>query len=217
MTAKELFDYIIKRFIEETLGAYTALVSLVETIVPGSEYAEKISSIEMWRPFLPPVYNYVMTAIEVYLEQLFFENYKKGDGTHYKDSNEWFQDFDNFKSQVQWESTNDCNLIQKGFSFQRLDKVNILYKNTFGFRLDEYERYSIIKFMFQKRHLFTHKAGIIDKKYLELHNAHHHNNPEQIMDESKIGMQAYLEMPWLYASIEEAKNFINWIESQKDL
>ena len=164
---------------------------------------------------MPPIYNYLMTAIEVYLENHFIENFRKVDGTKYSDSEEWLNDFDNFKSQVSWISKDNKNAVRKGFSFQRLESVNILFKNTLGFELASYPRYKTVLIMFQKRHLFTHKAGIIDKKFIDKYNTLKSNNsPDKLLDYKQLGHQAYIEVPWVYDSIKEAKLFVYWTEMQ---
>lgn len=214
LSAKEIFDSVLHHHVEATLGVYSTIINIGERIAPGTEWERGLKSPDVWRPLMPPLHNFIVTAIEVYLENYFIKKYRKPDGTQYLDSEEWVNDIKAFKANVVWASKDEENQINKNFSFQRLNAVNLLYQRTFHFEIDSYSDISTIKIIFLKRHLFTHKGGIVDKKFFDSYNQFHQADPGKQLPISNIGMKATIEMDWVIDTIDDAKKFVDWISIQ---
>lgn len=211
MNAKEHFEIMIKKHVEQPLNVYDMLIKFAKLVAPNSQGIKKLEKEEYWRPFMPPLYNYIITCIEVSLEKYFFEQYFKPDGSQYSNYEEWNADFSNFKALFTWPNKSAENQIRKPFSFQRLPAVEVLFSVVLNKIFGDYAKYDVIKIMFSKRHLFVHRGGFVDQKFLNEYNAFHKSDPSQRLSTKDIGKIAYLKKEWVRDSIEEAKAFVDFI------
>jgi len=211
MDAKQNFEQMIKIHVEQPLNVYDMLIPFAKSVAPSSKGIKKLEKEESWRFFMPPLYNYIITCIEVFLEKYFFEQYFKPDRSQYSDFEEWNADFSNFKALYTWPSKSSEKQIRKPFSFQRLQAVEVLYSVVLNKNLEKYNRYKVIKIMFSKRHLSTHKGGFVDQKFLNEFNAFHNNDSSQQLSTKDIGKIAYLKKEWIRDSIKESKYFVDYI------
>jgi len=211
MNAKEYFELMIKAHVEQPLNVYEMIIKITKTAAPNSQGIKKLEQEESWRPFYPPIFNYIISCIEVFLEKHFLEKYIKPDGTKYLTIEDWQSDLPNFMANFEWPSKKTKEKITKTFSFQRLPSVEVLYSVALGKFFDNYVNYGIIKIMFAKRHLFTHRGGFIDKKFLHDYNAFQNINPSMQLSRNDIGKIAYLKKEEVRDSIIEAKAFIDFI------
>jgi len=211
MDARQNFNQMIKIHVEQPLNIYDMLIPIAKRVTPFSQGVKTLEKEESWRPFMPPLYNYIITCIEVFLEKFFFERYFKPDGSQYSDIDEWNADFTVFKALFAWPNKLAERQIKKPFSFQRLQAVAVLYSVVLKKNIEKYRNYGVIKIMFAKRHLFTHKGGFVDQKFLFEFNSFHKNDPSQQLLSTDIGKVAYLKKEWVRDSVKEAKNFVNYI------
>lgn len=212
MDARECFDLMIRKHVEQPLNVQYQLLSLLPQL-PGdnSKAIATLSKPEVWRDFMPPLYNYLMTNLEVFLENYFLETYRCANGRQYITKDEWFDELDSFKQRHAWPTKEDRTRIRPGLSFQNLPIVDLLYFVTFGFRLSAYPQWQLIRLMFSKRHLFTHRAGFIDRRYVEAHNFYHLTDAENRISKHAVGKKAFLEREWLWDSIKEVRAFVKFI------
>ena len=211
MDAKQNFEKMIKIHVKQPLNVYDMLIPFAKSVSPSSQGIKILEKEESWRPFMPPLYNYIITCIEVFLERYFLEQYFKPDGSQYSNVEEWNADFSDFKSLFTWPNKSAEKQIRKPFSFQRLQAVEVLYSVVLKKILEKYTRYEVIKIMFAKRHLFTHKGGFVDQKFLNEFNAFHKNDISQQLSTKDIGKVAYLKKEWVRDSVKEAITFVDYI------
>jgi hypothetical protein len=197
--------------VEQPLNVYEMIIKITKKVAPNLPAIKKLEQEESWRPFYPPIFNYIISCIEVFLEKNFLERYIKQDGTKYLTIEDWQSDLSNFKANLRWPSKKVEATITKTFSFQRLSLVEVLYSIALGKLFNNYVRYGIIKIMFAKRHLFTHRGGFIDKKFLHDYNTLQNNNPSMQLSQNDIGKIAYIKKEEVRDSIIEAKAFIDFI------
>lgn len=210
--AKNYFNEIIRRHIQSAINIQHTTVDICRSVAGNANAVEKLEDERYWRDFMPPLYNYLITAIEVFLEHYFIEVYRKSSGGSYTGKDEWLANMENFKANVTWASEASKKKIQKGFSFQRLDDVDVLYESALGKKLSNYFKYDLIKLMFAKRHLFTHRAGVIDEKFVTIYNQYHGSTSSERLDSSNVGKKAFIERRWLVDSIQEANEFVEHID-----
>jgi hypothetical protein len=65
--------------------------------------------------------------------------------------------------------------------------------------------------MFDKRHLFTHRGGLVDRKFLREYNKFHAADPSKLLSDDAIGKAAFLERQWVRDSVREAKKFVGFV------
>jgi hypothetical protein len=216
MSPKELYEWIMKYHVIDTMGAYSSLIKLGKGLSEKFTKREGLTNPESWRPFMPPLFNYIVTCLEVYFENKFLKTYVTISGTRYENIDDWFENLENFRKEIAWISKEDEKLFRGKFSFQRLYSVQRLYLNTFNVDISSYSKYDTIQIMFQKRHMFTHKGGIIDRKFWSIYNTAHTYSPQHKLPEEAIGKLSFLEYDWVVDSIEESNQFVEWIDQKMD-
>jgi len=212
MTAKQFFLNIVKSHVEQPLNVQDLFVKIIGKTIPNAPQLETLRNQDSWLQFMPPLHNFLITCIEVFLEQYFLEQYRKPNGEKYEDRIEWESDINEFKSRYTWQNRNIKNSINSSFSFQRLTAVDLLYSLTLNKSISRYSKYDLIKLLFSKRHLFTHRGGLIDQKFIDEYNSYHIENEDLQIADNQIGKIATINRNVLIASIWESKQFISYID-----
>ena len=212
LTAHDYYHAMVRTHVEQPLNVHQMLVDLLKkTVGPDAEVVATLSQQGTWMHFMPPLYIFLITCVEVFLEKLFIESYRRPDGRPYRDIEEWRGDIkESFRGLHEWD---DMQPIHKKFSFQRLDDVDVLYAGALDVRLSEYPKWNLVKLAFEKRHLFTHRGGLVDTKFLAAHNTFHakEGDVSQLKSNAAIGKQAYLLPMWLRDSIDEMGQFVDYV------
>jgi hypothetical protein len=209
--AAAFFERMLHLHVEQPLNVQDLTIAKFSTM-PGSEKAAAVlATPEVWRPFMPPLYNFIFTCIEVFLERHFIESYRGSAGRVYASTEEWTADFSNFKASITWPNKEAKKCITRPFSFQRLPAVDVLYAVALKGPLSAYPKFELVKLMFGKRHLFTHRGGIIDNKFLQKYNDFHAQAPQEMLPPSSVGKSAFLERSWVRDTLSEARAFVSFV------
>lgn len=213
MSAKQLFLNMVKSHVEQPLNVQDLTVKIIDKIAPNSHQIEILKNQDSWRQFMPPLYNLIITCIEVFLEQYFLEQYRKPNGEKYESRYDWINDINEFKARYTWPNRKIKNNISHTFSFQKLTVVDVLYSLSLNKSISRYSKYDLIKFLFARRHLFTHRGGLIDQKFIDEYNSYHSDNENSKILDGQFDNIATINRNVLIASIEEAKQFINYTDT----
>ena len=211
--AGTFFERMLNLHVEQALNVQDLTIEKFSAL-PGSENAAAVlRAPEVWRPFMPPLYNFIFTCIEVFLERYFIESYRRPDGRGYCSTEEWITDLPNFKASIAWPTKDAEKCITRQFSFQRLPAVDVLYAAALKGPLSAYPKFDLVKLMFDKRHLFTHRGGVIDSKFLEKYNAFHAQDPQEMLSSAAVGKSAFLERSWVRDTLSEARAFASFVRA----
>lgn len=213
MNARERFDVMVRFHVEQPLNVHHRILGLISRL-PGDQTRtlEKLKRPEVWRAFMPPLYNFLMTCLEVFLEQNFLENYRCPDGRTYCSKDEWLADIHAFRDAHDWPRGFPLNLKTPRMSFQNLRTTSELYAVALGKPLSTNPRWRLMKLMFAKRHLFTHRGGLVDRKFVDEYNEFHQGDGVPLLDESAVGQMAFLERDWVRDSVREVRAFVDAIK-----
>ncbi|MEZ4293363.1 MAG: hypothetical protein R3B70_00180 [Polyangiaceae bacterium] len=167
-----------------------------------------VSSDEFGRMFAPPFSNFLMSCFELFLEENFLEKYQKPDGTTYSTADDWRADAVAFGSRHASKLELNDNKAAKwvaNFKFQRAPDFETLYRIALGIDVVALPEYTTVRLLWLKRHLFTHKAGIIDRKFMSDWNSL--CEPANRLAPSSIGQLAHLELQWVVDALAELLKF----------
>ena len=114
----------------------------------------------------------------------------------------------NFKAQYDWKGGH--REINRGFSFQKIDKVDLLFDITLNKKISDYPAYWTVKIFLEKRHLFTHRSGLIDAKFIDAYNDLE-QDPEKILSQEIIGQKMTIDQSIMFDTVTLIKNFVKYI------
>jgi hypothetical protein len=167
-----------------------------------------VSSEEFGRMFAPSLSNFLMSCLELFLEENFLEKYRKPDGTSYSTADEWRLDAAGFASRF----AAGLGMTEKqatkwvgAFSFQRARDLEALYQVVLGIDVRSRPEYPTIRLLWLKRHLFTHRAGLFDQKFVDEWNAL--SEPVNRVTAANIGQFAHLDLQWVVDALGEVLKF----------
>lgn len=214
MNSLQLSRNMLRHNVIQPLNVYEQMVGMLETAHGSSNSGiQKLKREHTWRHFGPPLFNYALTALEVFLENFFLENYHKPDGGYYVSKTDFGNDMKGFCKR--------CGIkkMSRNVSFQRLDDVSTIYKAAFNIKFRDYDKYDLIELQFTKRHLFTHRGGLLDEKFIEDYNRFHEKSGDtsKLINPKSVGDIAFIKRSWVRDSVIEIENFINHIASNTAL
>jgi hypothetical protein len=154
----------------------------------------------------------LMSCLELFLEENFLEKYKKLDGSSYLTVEEWKSDAAAFARRFAsglGGNENQATKWVKSFSFQRAADLEKLYQVVLGVDVRSTPEYKTIRQLWLKRHLFTHRAGIFDQKFIDEWNAL--SDPANQVTPGNIGKLGFLELQWVVDALAQVKAFAKGI------
>ena len=215
VSAKEAFIRRATRYVAIPLTLIEGLPRLVHMAAPNEiEAIAVVSHPEFRRIFAPPLNNFLMSCLEIFLESYFVESYVKPDGTTYVSAEDWKRDHVRFAAQFATafgRSVKDTENWVKKFSFQRLPDLEVLYRVVLSIDVTQFPKYDSIQILWKKRHLFTHRAGVFDQRFIDEFNVFHEADPSQHLPASALGTDAFLETIWVVDALGAVKEFVSFI------
>src|SRR5206468_1053304 len=106
--------------------------------------------------------------------------------------------------------------IRSHFTFQNLANVNRLYAGALNAPLDGYGQYALIRLLVARRHVFTHRGGFVDQKYLEQHNTYlaTQGSAASMLSQDAIGKLLVVDRPGIRSLAEQFQLFVAYVEAQ---
>jgi hypothetical protein len=214
VSAKEAFLRRVMRHVAIPLTLIEGLPRLVHMAMPNEIGAIAVVSIpEFRRIFAPPLNNYLMSCLEIFLESYFVETYVKPDGSKYASAEDWKRDRARFASQFAMaleRPVKDTETWVNRFSFQRPLDLEALYRVVLSIDVTQAPGYDELQILWKKRHLFTHRAGVLDQKFIDAFNTPQ-ADPSQSIPGDALGTDAFLETTWVVDSLRVVKDFVAFI------
>lgn len=212
MQARQAFEDRVQWHVEHPLRvARTLPVLLAKAAHHRPEAAAEAASPDYQRQLTPPLYVYLMALLEAFLEQFFLDTYSRKHGVIYEAREDWDRDCSRFAA-AHPELKDYKGKERIRLSFQNMAQVEHLFRATLDIDLMGYTAIDTVKVMWAKRHLFIHKAGRLDRKFVDAYNEHHRNDPSRCIPAEAVGSKrAYLEPEWVADSVREAKKFVSWL------
>lgn len=216
--AKVWFDRVHIHYVQQHMYLIRNLGKLLKGIerkcnIDLRGAATQLEDMKTWRDFMPSIQNNLVTLTEVYLSMVFNETLSSMEGRKapYKDR------FFMFKNRAKLTSLQntyglDRSIVKRGFSFQRLDATKYLFKKVLNINLAKYPRWKEVTIIFEKRHLFVHQAGLIDRKFRNRYNSFHKSNADRKIPLASLGSITYLEVEWVEDAEQVILGLINFIE-----
>ena len=204
--AHDLFQKMMRHHVEQPLNVFEQITTLLCTpaLLAVSSGARALTQEATWRHFTPPLQVFSVSIMETFIESYFFERYTKADGTHYANKDEWLSGLATF-------NVRHSSSYNNRFSFQSLDRANEIYLLGFGKNLLAYPKINLVRLQFHKRHLFAHRSGLIDMKFIQEYNAFHSNDPSMHIAASMVGKIASLERSWIRDGAKVLSEFADFI------
>lgn len=214
-TAAEAFLARVQRHVAHPITLVQGLPVLLRIALPGEkDLVRAAEDSRFGRAFSPALSNYLMSCLETFLEDHFVEQYSRGDATKYSSSEQWQADSAAFGRQhaaALGFTANAARQWVRRFSFQRLSDVEELYRAALGIDIAAAPSHPSVAILWKKRHLFTHRAGIIDRRFLDAYNTFHQGDTAKQLPPSAIGEQAYIELSWVVDALREVRAFVRYV------
>jgi hypothetical protein len=167
-----------------------------------------VRSDEFGRMFAPSFSNFLMSCLELFLEEFFLEKYAKSDGSKYSTVEDWKADASAFAGRHAISlgmTTKQATRWVENFSFQRARDLETLYQEALSIDVRSKSDYKTIRLLWLKRHLFTHRAGIFDQKFIDEWNAL--SEPPNHVSVGNVGKLAFLELQWVVDAVGHVLKF----------
>ena len=145
----ELAKNMLRWNVIQPLNVYEQMTDMMAKVVGENDSGVlKLRDEQTWKHFVPPLMNYAVTALEVFLEHYFLENYVTSNGQVYNSKKELGDDIKEFCTR------HKIDKLSKNISFQRMYDVVVLYRAGLKKDIESFPDYELIMLQFAKRHLF---------------------------------------------------------------
>lgn len=172
---------------------------------------ESLKDPTKWRPLMLPLSIMQISIVETFLEKLFIEIINDRYRTQFKTKDELCKNPGTMKLlRLSVQNFNPSKL--KRMSFQRLGDVNGLYSTFFDFDISSFTDWIALQILFEKRHLFAHRSGMIDERFLRKYNSLQAKIGGTDIGPEKIGDLAFVEISWVRSAEEVIINFTKYVD-----